>query len=206
MHEHLIVHGDLKGVGNCSMIPATCDTIVPTGKHPNKPGWSCLSRRLCTLQGSRCRCRLRFLRPHALGWEPRGDNSLEMCSMAKPRTSGGFQTNQGVRCVRLGDGYLRGPYTCPCDDRLKKMELSQVLCGAIPFFNLLSPYDVMREIMRGRRPAKPENATSLGFTGGLWEIVERCWSADTDARPTLQAVLSCLSEAASSWGDRQKAV
>ena len=126
--------------------------------------------------------------------------------MAEPRNCGGFQTNQGVRCVRLGDGYLRGPYTCPCDDRLKKMELRQVLCGSIPFNNITWWYDVMQEIMRGERPAKPENATSLGFTGGLWEIVERCWSADTDARPKLEAVLSCLSEAGSSWGDRQKVV
>ena len=86
------------------------------------------------------------------------------------------------------------------------MELRQVLCGTIPFFDLWSPYEIMEGIMKGERPAKPENATSLGFTAVLWEIVERCWSADTDARPTLQAVLSCLSEAASSWGDRQKAV
>ena len=64
----------------------------------------------------------------------------------------------------------------------------------------------MIEIKEGGRPAKPENAASIGLTGGLWEIVERCWLADTDARPTLQAVLSCLSEAASGWGDRQKVV
>ena len=206
MHEHHIVHGDLKGVGNRLVRPAACDMIVPTGKHPNKPEWPCLSRRLCTLHGCRCRCRLRSLHPHALGWEPSRDNSFQMCSMAKPRNSGGFRTNQGVRCVRLGDGYLRGPYTCPCDDRLKKMELRQVLCGAIPFYEITRWFYVVREIMRGGRPAKPENATSLGFTGGLWEIIERCWLVDTDARPTLQAVLSCLSEAASSWGDRQKAV
>ena len=206
MHEHLIVHGDLKGVGNRLVIPAACDMIVPTGKHPNKPEWPCLSHRLCTLQGRWCRCRLRSLRPHALGWEPSRDNSLEMCSMAKPRNCGGFQTNEGVRCVRLGDGDLRGPYAYPRDDRLKKMEPRQVLCGAIPFYNLRWPHHVMKEIMNGGRPAKPENATSVGFTGVLWKIVERCWLADTDARPTLEAVLSCLREAASSWGDRQKVV
>ena len=86
------------------------------------------------------------------------------------------------------------------------MELRQVLCGAIPFYDHLNPYDVMEQIMSGGRPAKPENAASLGFTGGLWGIVERCWLADADARPTLENVLSCLSEAASSWGDRQKVV
>ena len=86
------------------------------------------------------------------------------------------------------------------------MELRQVLCGVIPFDNHWWLYYVMKEIMRGGRPAKPENATSLGFTGGIWEIVEQCWLADADARPTLNNVLSCLSEAASSWGNRQKVV
>ena len=86
------------------------------------------------------------------------------------------------------------------------MELRQVLCGAIPFYDIALWFRAMEVIMGGGQPVKPENATSLGFTGGLWEIVERCWSADTNARPTLQAVLSCLREAASSWGDRQKVV
>ena len=179
MHEHLIVHGDLKGVGDHLVRPAACDAIVPAGKHPHKPGWPCLSRRLWTLHGRRCRCRPRSLWPQALGWEPRGGDPFQMCSMDKPRTSGGFQTNQGVRCLRLGDGYLRGPYTCHCDNRLKKTELRQVLCGTIPFYNLWWPYNVMEEIMKGGRPAKPEDVTSLGFTGGLWEIVERCWLADS---------------------------
>ena len=95
---------------------------------------------------------------------------------------------------------------CPFDDRLKKMEREQVLCGAIPFYDLFDSHFVMTKIKNGGRPAKPENAASLGFTGGLWEIVGKCWLVDTDARPTLLAVLSCLSEASSSWGDRPKVV
>ena len=59
-------------------------------------------------------------------------------------------------------------------------------------------------IKNGTRPAKPEDATGLGFTDGLWEMVERCWSGDRNARPTLRAVLSCLREAAPSWDDRRK--
>jgi len=64
----------------------------------------------------------------------------------------------------------------------------------------------MEEIMKGGRPAKPGDAASLGFACGLWEIVELCWLADSDARPTLCVVLSCLMEAALSWDDRQKVV
>ena len=62
----------------------------------------------------------------------------------------------------------------------------------------------MKEIMRGGRPVKPENATSLGFTSGLWEVIEQCWLVGVDARPALEKVFSCLSEAALSWGDRQE--
>jgi len=86
------------------------------------------------------------------------------------------------------------------------MVIYEVLCGAIPFYNLWLVREVMEEIMKGGRPAKPENATSLGFASGLWEIVEQCWLTDTDARPTLGAVLSCLCEATSGWSDRQKVV
>ena len=56
---------------------------------------------------------------------------------------------------------------------------------------------VVQEIWKGTRPEKPEDAAGFGFTDGLWEIVEQCWSADRDARPTLEVVLSCLREAAS---------
>lgn len=58
---------------------------------------------------------------------------------------------------------------------------------------------VVAEISKGTRPKKPEDAAKFGFTDGLWEIVERCWSADRDARPTLEAVLSCLRKAVSRW-------
>ena len=95
---------------------------------------------------------------------------------------------------------------CHCDNRLRKTELRQVICGTIPFDNIWWPGDVMEEVMKGVRPGKPEDAASLGFTCGLWEVVELCWLADRDARPTLSAVLSCLSEAAPGWDDRRKVV
>ena len=51
---------------------------------------------------------------------------------------------------------------------------------------------VVVEITRGTRPKKPEDAAAFGITDGLWKMLERCWSANKDARPTLEAVLSCL--------------
>ena len=67
-------------------------------------------------------------------------------------------------------------------------------------------FRVALEVLNGTRPAKPEDAASLGFTSELWEIVEQCWLADRNERPTLSAVLSCLTDAAPSWTDRRKVV
>lgn len=58
---------------------------------------------------------------------------------------------------------------------------------------------IVVEISKGTRPEKPEDAARFGFTDRLWEIVEQCWSTDRDARPTLDAVLSSLREAAPRW-------
>ena len=127
--------------------------------------------------------------------------------MDEPRTSRlELQTNQGVGCLRPGDGYLCGPYihihvTLTMGSRSGR----QVLRDAC----LLDGVDMFRvavEVLNGTRPAKPEDAASLGFTSGLWEIVEQCWLADSHARPTLGAVLSCLSDAAPNWDDRREVV
>jgi len=61
---------------------------------------------------------------------------------------------------------------------------------------------IVEEVLKGSRPKKPENAASLGITDGLWGILERCWSADKNARPTLETILSCLRETAVSSEDR----
>lgn len=63
----------------------------------------------------------------------------------------------------------------------------------------------MIRIMRGDRPGRPEGVEGLGFTKGLWEIIERCWLADASGRPDVKDVLSQLSHAAWSW-DRKRLV
>ena len=81
--------------------------------------------------------------------------------------------------------------------------MEQVLCKTLPFPGLTAS-EAFVEAVNGICPAKPEEAASLGFTDGLWEIVEQCWLVKWDERPTLSAVLSCLREAALGWSDRQK--
>ena len=84
-----------------------------------------------------------------------------------------------------------------CDD--EELKKKQVLCERAPFRDLTNPSMVVVEVSNGMRPEKPEDAASFGFTDGLWEIVERCWSVDTDVRPRLEDVIPCLHEASSRW-------
>ena len=58
-------------------------------------------------------------------------------------------------------------------------------------------------VLRGERPKKPYGANSLGFTDGLWRIVERSWMVDADARPDVKNMLYYLTHAASTWNRRQ---
>ena len=64
---------------------------------------------------------------------------------------------------------------------------------------------VVDTVLRGVRPKKPYAADSLGFTDGLWRIIERTWVVDTDARPDVKAVLYHLTRAASAW-DRKRLI
>ena len=45
---------------------------------------------------------------------------------------------------------------------------------------------------------KPEKAKDLGFTQGLWKIIERCWLVDASKRPDVKDVLFQLNRAAES--------
>lgn len=79
----------------------------------------------------------------------------------------------------------------------------QVLCGKIPYWENRNQMMLMASILDGERPRKPEDAESLGFTDGLWSIVEECWLTDASARPDLKAVLSRLNHATWSWETRK---
>jgi len=74
----------------------------------------------------------------------------------------------------------------------------QVLGGLLPFHHLRSPA-VACMILRGDRPGKPVNASSLGFTDTLWGLVQSCWNESAAARPTAQQLLDYLRPASGTW-------
>ena len=78
------------------------------------------------------------------------------------------------------------------------MVILEVLTGQVPF----PRYDgfiVMRKVVDGERPERPQGPEVAWFTDDLWEMLERCWSPDPKLRPAVEAVLECLEWSSTAW-------
>ena len=58
-------------------------------------------------------------------------------------------------------------------------------------------------ILEGSLPQEPEAAEDLGFTVGLWKILQRCWLTDAAERPDVKGVLFQLNHAAWCWNRKR---
>ena len=75
---------------------------------------------------------------------------------------------------------------------------SQVLTGEFPFRGTRDT-ELGWSVVQGERPAKPENASSLGFSDLLWSFVQRCWDGDLKLRPKVAEVVTHLGREAGNW-------
>ena len=75
----------------------------------------------------------------------------------------------------------------------------QVLCGKVPYPEIRNGLALIPDILKGVKPERPEKLEDFSFTTGLWEVVERCWLADTWKRPDVKGVLFRLNHATWSW-------
>ena len=78
------------------------------------------------------------------------------------------------------------------------MVILEVLSGKPPFSNY-SGLIVIRKIVEGERPERPQGAEELWFTSGLWGMLEQCWSSQPERRPTIDAVLQYLKQDSTAW-------
>ena len=74
----------------------------------------------------------------------------------------------------------------------------QVLTGDVPFRGVPRPALVFSVVHDGKRPDKPENASTLGFSHSLWSFIQRCWDGK-GLRPGVEEVVRHLGEAAVNW-------
>ena len=78
------------------------------------------------------------------------------------------------------------------------MVILEVLSGKPPFSGD-GGLVVMRKVIEGERPGRPEGKEEVWFTDDLWEILEHCWLPRPERRPAIDAVLECLERGSTVW-------
>ena len=73
------------------------------------------------------------------------------------------------------------------------MVIYEVLSGRAPFSQCKDPV-VIRRVMDGERPGRPQGIRGAWFTDGLWEMLELCWKPHPHDRPSLKTVIQCLED------------
>ena len=78
------------------------------------------------------------------------------------------------------------------------MVILEVLSGKPPFSGY-SGLIIMRKVIEGERPERPQGKEEVWFANDLWEILEQCWLPQPERRPTIDAVLQCLKQGSTAW-------
>ena len=78
------------------------------------------------------------------------------------------------------------------------MVVLEVLTGKVPFQHC-NNLAVMKKIIDGDHPSRPEGPKAAWFTDGLWVMLKQCWSYKPKRRPTVESVLECLERGLATW-------
>ncbi|KAF9642516.1 hypothetical protein BDM02DRAFT_3124488 [Thelephora ganbajun] len=76
------------------------------------------------------------------------------------------------------------------------MVIYEVLSGKVPFYRSKVPI-VVRRVMEGLRPERPQGEEGELFTDGIWELVELCWKHQPGDRASAEDVVRYLEGAPS---------
>ncbi|KAG6884905.1 hypothetical protein C0992_005602, partial [Termitomyces sp. T32_za158] len=71
----------------------------------------------------------------------------------------------------------------------------EIFTGQVPYAHLKNRYAVILRVSRGERPARPEISSvwsHSGLTEGIWSLMEACWDAAPEKRPSIQEITDFL--------------
>ncbi|EMD41306.1 hypothetical protein CERSUDRAFT_43156, partial [Gelatoporia subvermispora B] len=68
----------------------------------------------------------------------------------------------------------------------------EIFTGGYPFHRHKSAAVVILNIMRGDRPQRPRQATTLGYYDDVWALTEECWQHAIDKRPHVSDIIPRL--------------
>jgi len=78
------------------------------------------------------------------------------------------------------------------------MVVLEVLSGRPPF-TPDKDFIVMRKVIDGERPRRPEGSEGAWFTDDLWGMLELCWATLPEGRPSTEVVFECLERVSETW-------
>lgn len=67
-----------------------------------------------------------------------------------------------------------------------------MLTSLMPF-HTFQHTEISYKVIQGERPGMPCNAEELGISHDLWQLLVRCWHAESTRRPPIEEVLQHLS-------------
>ena len=179
MHGQAMIHGDLKGVRleHCSLsYLLTCLTIkanilIDQDGHARLADFG-----LLTIVSDPTN-------PTASSSSAKGGTTRWMSPELLDPDQFGFKDS---RPTKESDCYALG------------MVIYEVLSGQAPF-TPFKDFIVMRKVIEGERPVRPEGSEGIWFTDDLWETLNRCWATQPENRPSIEAVLECLERVSRAW-------
>jgi len=95
-------------------------------------------------------------------------------------------------------GSKDGQQTKESDCYALGMTILEVLSGQAPF-HYYNNFIVMRKVLEGEQPMRPQGMGGAWFADDLWEILGLCWSPQSQDRPTIETVLKYLEGGLTSW-------
>ncbi|KAH9832997.1 kinase-like domain-containing protein, partial [Rhodofomes roseus] len=72
------------------------------------------------------------------------------------------------------------------------MVMWELFTGRFPYDESRMDAQVLHKVLMGKRPLRPADATSLGLSTEVWEIMEKCWREDRRKRPRIHFILQDL--------------
>ncbi|KAG6823840.1 hypothetical protein H0H92_008922 [Tricholoma furcatifolium] len=87
-------------------------------------------------------------------------------------------------------------WACVTYEGITLMTVHQIFAGEVPFAHLTRDLVIMKSVSTGAQPARPPASSTSwgvwGLTDDIWSLMQACWALRPDARPSVEAVTSCL--------------
>ena len=179
MHGQAMIHGDLKGVRllRMSVVRLSSDLFVKANILIDQGGHACLADfGLLTIVSDPTN-------PTASSSSAKGGTTRWMSPELLDPDQFGIKDG---RPTKESDSYALG------------MVIFEVLSGHAPFKQFRDVI-VMRIVLEGKRPERPNGPEGEWFTDELWQLLIQCWETQRGIRPTIEVTLETLGRVSEVW-------